>query len=152
MHKQYVCIGTGPVLAEFNNRQPECWTRLTADNADFRDFDDRVTLAGLGIFSIDRAAHRAARQLQALLDQRVADAYVYLGLDRKAEQRRIAGEVIALGLVPDGCWPRSTGAYAARAEALDREVVAAAERIRVSERYFREIAEDHVVIAVFALA
>ena len=152
MHRQYVyTAAAGFTWAEFHNPQVDTLQPLHAGNADFRDAGDRVTLAGLGVFSIDRAGHRCARRLQALREQEIADAYVYLGLDQRAERRRIAQEVTDLGLVPDGCWARSTGAYAAGVAALDRETVAAARRIRASERYFIEIAGDEVCTAVFAL-
>lgn len=151
MIRQVVCLGDRKVVAEFHNRQPECWTTLCADNADFRDYGDRQTLAGLGIFSIDRAGHRCARRLQALREQRIADAYVTIGLDRRAIYRMVAQEVQNAGLVPDGCWPRSTGAYAARRDEEDEAALRWAERIRVSEQYAREIAGDYVVNAVFSL-
>lgn len=151
MHKQLVQLADGRrVIAKFTNPQP-LTERLSASTADFRDAGDRVTLGHLGVFSTDRPAHRAARQFEAHRQARIADAYCYLGLDQRAEYRRIAGEVQALGLVPDGCWPRSTGAYASRRDALDRETLAAEQRIRASERYFIEIAGDEVCVAAFSL-
>lgn len=148
------CVFTasaGFVWAEFVNPQVDTLQPLHADNADFRDFGDRGTLAKLGVFSIDRAGHRCLRRLQALREQQIADAYEVIGLDRRATYRTVAQEVRADGLVSDGCWVRSTGAYAARRDQEDEAALRLAERIRVSERYMIEIAGDEVVTAAFSL-
>lgn len=151
MHRQIVCVDGKKHIRDFHNPQPECWTSLNANNADFRDYGDRITLANLGIFSVNRASHRYLRALQALREQEIANAYAYLGLDRRATYRTVAQEVQDAGLVPDGCWVRSTGAYANRRDWHDRETITTAARYRVAEQQMREVAEDHVVTAVFSL-
>ena len=103
---------------QFTNPQP---FPLDADGADFRDYGDRVLLAGLGIFSADKTRHLNKRYGQKLRAERVALAYQYLELDQQAEYARIAGEVAPL--YPEGIWPTSTGEYTRRRAARDAEVL-----------------------------
>lgn len=107
---------------QFTNPQP---TPLDADGADFRDCGDRILLASLGIFSIDKTSHINRRYGRKVRESRIDYAYQVCGIDRKAEYARIAGEVAPL--YPEGIWPTSTGEYTRRRAQRDAEVLALAQ-------------------------
>lgn len=73
-------IATGGCSGYFTNPQP---FPLDADGADFRDYGDRVLLAGLGIFSVDRTSNRNKRYGRKIRESRIEYAYHVLGIDRK---------------------------------------------------------------------
>lgn len=102
----------------FANRQP---LPLHADTANFESYADRVTLSLLGIFSVDSTAHRAKRAAQAADLEMIEAAYRTCGLNRTREHDKIAAEMERTKT--DGIWAKSTGAWEAQCDALDREIV-----------------------------
>jgi hypothetical protein len=118
-------LNKAPLHPPFANRQP--WP-LRPDTADFSDFGDRITLGRLGIFSVDRTAHRLKRALESQNEQMIEAAYAAIGKDRDAEHRKIAAELEAT--MTSGIWARSTGEYARRCRELDSAV---AERVYTGE-------------------
>ncbi len=93
MNRQHYALGlaTGTYRGQpFINRQP---LPFHPDTADFSDFGDCVLLSSIGIFAINRTAHRAKRSLELREELMFDAAYHALGLDRKREHNRIAARL-----------------------------------------------------------
>lgn len=119
---QLQTISDGPYRGvHFVNPQP---LPLHPDTANFTDLFDRAALATLGIFSIDRTAHRAKRRLEAYEEATFDGAYEYLGLDRKDAHDDLCRR-LETGRT-DGIWARSTGEYTRQRRRLDGDTLNAA--------------------------
>lgn len=117
-------VETGPYAGQpFKNAQPN---PLSAETADFSDFGDCNKLATLGVFAIDKASFKQRRALEREAAGRIAGAYHWIGLNRRAELSRIQSDVA--DLLPEGIWPTSSRLYTERRDALDHHVMKQAEK------------------------
>lgn len=106
----------GPYSGQpWSNPQP---TPLDPDTADFREAGDRVALASLGVFSIDRAPKRVQTAKRRIVESTLDNAYTHLGMSRKETHESLAADLE--GGRTGGIWARSTGEYTASRRALDQ--------------------------------
>lgn len=98
-----------------------------ADDVTFGDYTTNCRLAAQGLFSIDRKAHRAARDAEAARQAELDQAYAKCGQDRQAAYGRILK--LLEGKRTGGIWARSTAEYTNARDALDRLMTAQAAMI-----------------------
>lgn len=91
---------------------------LDPDTCSFTQGDD-LFLSTLGVFSINRTAHRTNRKRGASLDHFIQGAYLWLGLEREVEHKRLCQQVGQT----EGVWATSSGRHAVLCAQEDRRVL-----------------------------
>lgn len=81
------------------------------DHPDFWSHGNRLALAEIGVFSVDRPEHRAKREAERAEEFRIWQAYWRFNLNRADEHRKIEAKLE--GRRFDGIWARSTAEYTA---------------------------------------